>query len=238
MPAKHIAIITCSTRTPRLNPTITQYVYDVLIKDPTLPTDHTASSTTPTQSTSTHPPPSSSSIDTNPRHITFSIVDLSAQNLPPNNEPNVPVNLPPSNPTRYYAHTHSRAWSRLVSSYAGFIFVTPQYNWSIPASLKNALDYLFHEWRGKPVGIVSYGSRGGKKAAEHLGEICTGLGMRVVGTKPGLVVRFTRVPIGEDGGGGEETVLDSRDVKGWKQAGMEGMMRNMGMEIVCELDKE
>lgn len=62
--------------------------------------------------------------------------------------------------------------------------------------------------------------------------------MRVVGTAPGLVVRYTRVPIGGETEREEEVVLDERDLKGWRQAGMDGMMRNMGMEIVCELDKE
>jgi hypothetical protein len=32
--------------------------------------------------------------------------------------------------------------------------------------------------------------------------------------------------------------LDKRDVEGWREAGVEGMMRNLGMELVCELDKE
>ena len=43
-----------------------------------------------------------------------------------------------------------------------------QYNWGYPASLKNALDYLYHEWTGKPAGIISYGGHGGGKAAAQL----------------------------------------------------------------------
>lgn len=46
-----------------------------------------------------------------------------------------------------------------------------QYNWGYTASLKNALDYLFHEWNSKPAGIVSYGSRGGGKAAVQLEQV-------------------------------------------------------------------
>lgn len=37
------------------------------------------------------------------------------------------------------------------------MFVTPGYNHSFPAALKNALDYLFVEWADKPAGLVSYG---------------------------------------------------------------------------------
>ena len=55
-----------------------------------------------------------------------------------------------------------------VNSKDGFVFVTGEYNHSIPASLKNAIDYLRDEWANKPAGIVSYGSLGGARATEHL----------------------------------------------------------------------
>ncbi|KAJ5467506.1 NADPH-dependent FMN reductase [Penicillium sp. IBT 31633x] len=219
MPPKRVAIVTSSTRSPRLNPTITRYVYDVLTADPTIPTNH------------------SKTIDTDPRHITFEILDLAKQSLPLYDESVIPASLPPADPTPHYSKAHTRAWSAVVRKYDAFIFVTPQYNWSVPASLKNALDYLFHEWKGKPAGIVSYGGRGGGKAADHLRGILTGLRMKVVGTAPGLTVKYTGLPIGamsEE----EQFQLDERDLVGWRDAGIEGMMRNLGMELVCELDKE
>jgi NAD(P)H-dependent FMN reductase len=222
MPPKHVAIVTCSTRSPRLNPTITQYVYDVLAHDPTIPTKKVDDNT----------------IDTDPRHITLSILDLSKQNLPLYDETVIPASLPASDPTPHYTKAHSKAWSSVVRHYDGFIFVTPQYNWSIPASLKNALDYLFHEWKGKSAGIVSYGSHGGGRAADHLRGILTGLRMRVVRTAPGLVVKHTGLPVGALSEEEERVSLDKRDLAGWKDAGVEGMMRNFGMELVCELDKE
>ncbi len=43
----------------------------------------------------------------------------------------------------------------------------PQYNWGYPAVLKNALDYLYREWRDKPASFITYGTRGGTKAAEQ-----------------------------------------------------------------------
>ena len=66
-----------------------------------------------------------------------------------------------------YEHEHTRAWSRTVSSFDGFIFVFPQYNWGYPAALKNALDFLFLEWRDKPVSFLTYGTRGGNMAASQ-----------------------------------------------------------------------
>jgi NADPH-dependent FMN reductase len=45
---------------------------------------------------------------------------------------------------------HTKAWSKLISSFAGFVLVFPQYSWGYPTALKNALDYLYNEWRDKP----------------------------------------------------------------------------------------
>ncbi|MDX9808319.1 MAG: NAD(P)H-dependent oxidoreductase [Acholeplasma sp.] len=50
----------------------------------------------------------------------------------------------------------------------GFIFVVAEYNHSITGALKNALDWAREEWNNKSAGIVSYGSVGGARAAEHL----------------------------------------------------------------------
>ncbi|KAJ5095931.1 NADPH-dependent FMN reductase [Penicillium alfredii] len=221
MPPKRIAIVTSSTRRPRLNPTITRYVYDVLSADPTIPTT-----------------PNSDPSITDPRHITLEILDLAKQSLPLYDESVIPASLPATDPTPHYTKPHAQAWSSIVRKCDAFIFVTPQYNWSIPASLKNALDYLFHEWKGKPAGIVSYGSRGGGKAAEHLRGVLNGLRMRAVGTAPGLIIKHTGLPVGSLSEEEEQVELDARDVEGWRQAGIEGMMRNLGMELVCELDKE
>ncbi|WNV82681.1 NAD(P)H-dependent oxidoreductase [Umezawaea sp. Da 62-37] len=53
-----------------------------------------------------------------------------------------------------------------------FVVVTPEYNHSYPASLKNAIDWHFTQWRAKPVGFVSYGGvSGGLRAVEHLRQV-------------------------------------------------------------------
>ena len=52
------------------------------------------------------------------------------------------------------------------------LLLSAQYNWGYPAALKNAIDYLYHEWKGKPAAIISYGTRGGGKAAEQLKQVC------------------------------------------------------------------
>jgi NAD(P)H-dependent FMN reductase len=56
-----------------------------------------------------------------------------------------------------------------VSSFDGFLFITPEYNHSIPGGLKNALDFIAPTaYNNKAAGIISYGSAGGTRAAEHL----------------------------------------------------------------------
>jgi len=55
-----------------------------------------------------------------------------------------------------------------VSACDEFVFVTPEYNHSFPAALKNAIDYLYAEWQHKPAGTVSYGITGGVRAVEAL----------------------------------------------------------------------
>ena len=62
-------------------------------------------------------------------------------------------------------------WNATLATLDGFIFVTAEYNHSITASLKNALDSAREPWANKPAGIVSYGSLGGARAAEHLRTI-------------------------------------------------------------------
>lgn len=102
------------------------------------------------------------------------IIDLAVWNLPLYNEPGIPSHI--TSPTDY-KHEHTRRWSSEIASYQAFIFVTPQYNWGYPASLKNAMDYLFNEWKGKPAMIVSYGGHGGGRAAEQLKQVFQGLRM-------------------------------------------------------------
>lgn len=61
-----------------------------------------------------------------------------------------------------------KKWNEDLAKYDGFVFITGEYNHSIPASLKNALDSAREPWNNKAAGIVSYGSVGGARAAEHL----------------------------------------------------------------------
>ena len=106
-----------------------------------------------------------------------------------------------------YRHEHTLAWSRLVSSYAGFVFVFPQYNWGYPAPLKNALDFLYREWQSKPASCVTYGTRGGGKGAQQLQGVLQGLHMRALEQHIEIVVT-------------DDDVDDN-----WQLRDLEGLMR-------------
>jgi NAD(P)H-dependent FMN reductase len=57
---------------------------------------------------------------------------------------------------------------RNIATFDAFVFVTPEYNHGFPATLKNAIDYLFAEWSHKAAGFVGDGAAGGSRAIEQL----------------------------------------------------------------------
>ncbi|WP_199173112.1 MULTISPECIES: NADPH-dependent FMN reductase [unclassified Sporosarcina] len=89
------------------------------------------------------------------------------------------------------------AWSEIIAKQDGFVFIVSEYNHSISAALKNALDYLRVEWNDKAAGIVSYGSVGGARAAEHLRGILSELSIAHVRVHPALSL-FTDFENGTD----------------------------------------
>jgi NAD(P)H-dependent FMN reductase len=101
----------------------------------------------------------------------FELIDLRDHPLPHLDEP-----LPPAHGD--YHHEHTRAWAATIVPFDGFVFVTCEYNHTMPGVLKNALDHLHAEWGNKAVGLVSYGGlSGGTRAAEQLRLVCGALGL-------------------------------------------------------------
>jgi chromate reductase, NAD(P)H dehydrogenase (quinone) len=75
-----------------------------------------------------------------------------------------------------------------VSAAQGVLFVTPEYNRSIPGVLKNAIDHASRPygqsaWSGKPAGVVgaSGGAPGTSMAQQHLRNILAYLDMPTLG---------------------------------------------------------
>ncbi len=99
------------------------------------------------------------------KDATFEIVDVEEFHLPLLDEP-----VPPSQAK--YSRPHTKEWAKKVASFDAFIFVTPEYNHSTSAALKNALDFVYGEWNNKAAGFVSYGaSASGMRAVEQLRTI-------------------------------------------------------------------
>jgi len=104
------------------------------------------------------------------------LADLKELNLPILDEPNHPR-------LKKYVHDSTKRWSAMVDGSDAFVFVSPEYNYTMPPALLNALDTLYHEWTYKPVGFVSYGGVSG--------------GMRAVQTAKLMVTGFKMMPMVE-----------------------------------------
>lgn len=99
------------------------------------------------------------------------LLDLKEINLPLMDEPEHPR-------AQNYQHEHTKRWSKMIDDGDAYILVTPEYNYSYPATLKNALDYLGREWSEKPVAFVSYGGMsGGMRSVQALKLPLTTLAM-------------------------------------------------------------
>lgn len=139
-------------------------------------------------------------------HAAFDVevVDLADVDLPMFAEPRHPR-------LGQYELAHTREFSATISRSAGFVFVFPEYNHSYNAALKNALDHLNREWRGKPAALVSYGGvAAGARAAVALEPVLVALKMRPVAFAPiPFVSRFI-----EDTGDERRFVPDAEVEKG------------------------
>ncbi len=117
----------------------------------------------------------------------FKVVDLRDLGLGLDDEPDIPAAGAP------YASAATRRWSDLVQAAKGVVIVTPQYNWGYPAPLKNAIDHLYREWRGKPLLIVTYGGHGGGRCGAQLREVFGGMKVALADAMPALTLARERI---------------------------------------------
>ncbi len=73
----------------------------------------------------------------------------------------------PGAANRNYENPNTTRWSQKIDELDGFVFVTPEYNHSVPAAMKNAFDVISPEWSDKTVAFVGYGADSGIRAVEH-----------------------------------------------------------------------
>jgi len=157
--SKKIAVITGSTRVVRIGDKVTKFVTDII--------DRELFPLRSEKSTS----------------FTLSHVDIAAFHLPVFDEPVIPAAVPEH---AQFVHDHSKAWSAEMAKYDGYILVTAEYNGGPPGGVKNALDYLYNEIKGKPWLIISYGVQGGLKSSASLKGSLQTVFAHVVETSPAL----------------------------------------------------
>ncbi|MEV2210122.1 NAD(P)H-dependent oxidoreductase [Streptomyces sp. NPDC050997] len=110
------------------------------------------------------------------------LVDLKDHGLPLLDEPVPAMRAPGRQP-------HTRKWAERIGACDAFIVVTPEYNTAPPAALTNAIDYLYEEWGGKPVGYVGYGVFGAVMAVQKLRAQAGPLRMADIGPQVALSLR-------------------------------------------------
>lgn len=92
------------------------------------------------------------------------VFDLAEIGLPFLDEADVPMQ-------GNYTQPHTKEWAAKVAGVDAIAVVTPQYNKSFPATVKNAIDFLYAEWNDKPVTLVGYGWGGAAEATAGLAEV-------------------------------------------------------------------
>lgn len=119
------------------------------------------------------------------------LVDLADFELPVYDEPNHPV-------MQKYEHEHTRRWAASVAAADAFVFVTPEYNFTAPPALYNALQYVYKEWNYKPASFVSYAyASGGLRAVQDVKTLLTSL--KMVPLVEQVMVPMFPQHLGEDG---------------------------------------
>src|ERR1700761_9713468 len=87
------------------------------------------------------------------------------------------------------------AWADAIRGADGVLICSPEYNWSIPGGLKNAIDWVSRmkdqPFAGKPVALQSAagGLLGGARAQYHLRQSLTSLDVMWFG-RPEVIVGF------------------------------------------------
>ena len=116
--------------------------------------------------------------------FSITMVDIETFGLPNFNEPAHPSLI--SDLSKFTSEA-ACAWNQEIAKYDAYIVVSPEYHGAIPGTLKNAMDFLYHAWAGKPAMMVTYGIMGGVSASEALRVILErGFKMKVSSFAPQL----------------------------------------------------
>lgn len=128
---------------------------------------------------------------------TFELVDLETYKLPILDEPSMAS-------SGVYTKEHTKKWSKEISKFDAYVWVSPEYNHGPSPALLNSISFLYNEWAKKPVALVTYGGVGGARAAEQLRLTAGALSM--VDIRPQVTIRDPWAMYDQDGNINHELV--------------------------------
>lgn len=140
------------------------------------------------------------------------------------NMPFIDSELIPSMPDFTPPHESVKAWTDMVASADGVVFVTPEYNHNLSPVQLNAIDWIYKEWRGKPVALVGYGMRSGATQAHEVAREALASNLKAdVGVMQANI--FLGRELGLDG-----SILDEKAVNGKISASISELLEKTASE--------
>lgn len=70
-----------------------------------------------------------------------------------------------------YPQARQRAFAATIARGDAFVTISPEYNHGYTGALKNAFDWIYAEWAGKPMAFVSYGNAGGSRSVQQVKQV-------------------------------------------------------------------
>jgi NAD(P)H-dependent FMN reductase len=115
------------------------------------------------------------------KNVEVKVADIATMNLP-----FFDAATPPSAEGYEAPHESVREWGKTIDEADGVVFVVPEYNHSLSAIQKNAIDWLYTEWNEKPAAFVGYGWYGAKHSHAHFIDVNDVVKMKLGETFTGL----------------------------------------------------
>ena len=139
------------------------------------------------------------------------VLDLRNWQLPIFGETFAPLG-DPANPT--FSVPEVRRWNDAIGDGDAYLFITPEYNHSVPAVLKNAIDSVFatFAFRNKPAAFLAYsgGIGGGIRAVEHLAHIA--IEADLVPLRNSVIIPYVTTTFGPDGGPADDRACSAAKI--------------------------
>lgn len=129
----------------------------------------------------------------NDERFKVTLADLAKYDLPFSME----FTVPSEHEDKKYPDEKVQKWSNLIDNSDVIVFITPEYNHAMPASLKNAIDQIYWEWLDKPVGFVGYGSRGASDSIDSLRHTAKALRWKIA--QPVVGIQRVKKAFNDDG---------------------------------------